>query len=846
MSLRVELRAAIHDQKRIIDPRVKVRFGFLTRESERMTNHEIDRKLREKAQTESPGASLSDLIKSMVKEVAYGQARLSLQEFIERFKKNRLADLIAAKFANSLFEVDNDVILTTNGPKSVNRPDLNAEAEQIVLRSIVEFLERYNLTGAETLFEFLRQQKADWPMVEIGQLFLEEYEEVDLKGNVTRTTLREKVAGKVLDNIDRIAAEAYQEKFNEDKRGFIMGFLMGRVIQYDAKARKISFNSKEFNNLMTYLDSIGQTVNRMGSETLYDWLYYDSRQMAKYIEEQRVNSTKFGVREDIAKTGVLDDIAPQKDGEALFFDEEFNVKAFHDRYIKPAIFKFYSQKLRRIARVREPDFLHRLNDPENLATQNHTVQLMRYVKALVETAKDDPKNFLAKIREVFGLNDTPMMQGLSNKEVQDHFAYCFAKAEEKFRKTLADALAYRGDNEVVQACVYPEEILACRDLAKLLEWFYSPEVFKKEFPAYGKLPDDQITFACSAFLRDFLRVSKKLSNKQFKEAEQRRDILEKYMRKTLEIRDIAQLTIKFRLLEELGPNGQPLEKKSYEVVYNDRLLGQFANGLNSGLAKIAMHSSDDVIHYGGKIYRLYPQEFKDFKKVRMKVPDMPMVEDKSDDKSKKGRKQKRYLFNKRRLKEIEALIYTGDSHYIHVKDDIARLSSEDRGKEVSDENRWMLVFANDEDAVTFRNFIYSAHARNLIKADDPSERRSLSIKGRKPLRTKNSSLFKEAQSFSISKVFSFPERVEVVEKPKYGPKVKERRLQMVDTLLETQCQNLRALLIYNLTDYSVTSHNSYRSERAWPLLFNLYFPPEYFGDEFKDFQVQGFKYQGKQ
>lgn len=845
MHLRVNLKETAADEKRSIDPRVKVRFGFLTREGERLSDQDVDRKLREKAQEDSPGASLSDLIKAMVKEVAYGQARLSLQEFIDRFKKNRLADVIASKFANSLFEVDNDVVLSPSGPQSARKADLHNEAEARVLQSVVEFLEKYNLTSAETLFEFLKQQKADWPMVEIGRLFLEEYEEIGHKGEVTRTNLREKVAGKVRDNIDRIAAEAYQEKFNEDRRGFIMGFLMGRVIKYDSRARKMSFDPKEFNSLMTYLDSIGQTVNRMGSETLYDWLYYDSRQMARYIEEQRVNSLKFGVREDIAKTGLLDESDVAKPEGALFFDEEFDVKSFHDRHIKPAIFKFYSQKLRKLVRVREPDFLHRLNDPENLGTQNHTVQLMRYIKALVETAKDDPKNFMSKVREVFGLNDTPMMQSLSNKEVQEHFAYCFAKAEEKFRKTLSDALAYRGDVEVKEACVYPEEILDCRDLAKLLEWFYSPKTFKETYRNYRDIPDDQIAYACSAFLRDFLRVSKKLSNKQFREAEQRRDFLEKYMKKTLDIRTVSQIQVRFKLLEELDAQGKPLAKRQYEVAYDDRGLGQFANGMDRQMTKAVMSSDEPIIEYNGKKYLLYPAETKDFKKVKMQIPDMPMVEESPPKgRAKDAVKKRRRLFNKRRLRDVEALIYTGDSHYIHVKDDIARLSSEDRGKEVSDENRWMLVFSSDEDAIAFRNYIYSAHARNLIKADDPAERRSLSIKGRKPVRTKNSTLFKEAQSFSISKVFSFPQRVEVIERDDQGNKVEKKRLQMVDTLLETQCQNLRALLIYNLTDYSVTSHNSYRSERAWPLLFSLYFPPEYFGDKYKNLQVQGFKYEG--
>ncbi len=821
MSIEIDLRDKFGEKpENYIDPRVKVRFGFLIRSCENDDDKNIDLKLREHAQTDSPGASLSDLIKRMIKEVAFSQFRLNLDEFIHRFKKNNLADLIATKFANSLISVDSDIkYLDQNSDQQVDGQLRNLE-KQVLLNTVL-FLERYNLTGAETLFEFFKQQKDDAPDVSISKLFLEEYIETGEDGVKRKMTLREKVSEKIKDNIDRIANEAYFEKFSEDKRGFVMAYIMGRVIKYSVQDKRMIFDYKEFLALMKYLDNVGYSINRMNGETLYDWLYSDSRQMAVYAREHKLHSLNLEIKnqiKDVLGESKIEDISEKRD--VLFFEENFDVKAFHDKFIKPALFKFYSKKLNSVSKIREPDIFHKLNDPKNLAQINYTTQLMRYIETLINTVKEDRQIFVSKIREIFGLNNSPLLNKLHNKEVEEYFAYCLRKAEDKFRRTLGDALMYRRDTDIHQACVYPEEILKQRDLATLLEWFHNPKLFVDTFPKYKDTPLDQITFACSAFLRDFLKISKKLSNKKFIEATERRDILEKYIKKILKIKDLSEVDVDFYLLEEVSEDGQLLEKPNYEVIFDDKNIQQFSLNDNNKVGLDSIQSGQKFLDMNGKNFLIHPKESKHFKKVRLEIPFIPIVES--------THKKKKNKFGRKDYKYIEALIYTGDTHYIHVKDEIARIVSEDRGKEVSDENRWMLVFSNADDLNVFREFLYSNHARDLIKADDPAEYRNISTKNFVPKRSKSSSKFKQTQEFSIAKIFSFPE------------KLKDGKIQMVDTMLETQCQNLRSLLIYNLSDYSNTSHHSYRSSRAWPLLFNLYFPPEYFGDKFKDFERQGF------
>ena len=825
MRLRVDSTIEDGVKKSQVNRLVAVRYNYLINDYESDVGEELVKKVQEK---ESQGKSLNDLIKGMIREVAYDKARLSLPEFVECFRKNGIADVIASNFAESLL-VNVDLAYIANRKNETLRvsDEKRFEAQGIVLNNILEFLNKYNLTAAVTLFEFLSQQKLEWPMVDMGRLFTEEYEELDL----SISTLKKKVAQKISSQIRRLAEEAYLEKFNEDKRGFIMGFLMRRVIRYNSTSGKMVFKYNEFVHLMEYLDSIGCVVNRIGSETLYDWLHSDSGEMDRYREETSVNAARFGIRKDLVGAGVLEKADSKDSAELAFFEKGFDVKKFYDRYIAPAIFRFYSSKLVKMPRVREPDLLHQLNDPNKQGTPNYTTYLLRYVEALIETAKGDPKAFIAKVRDVFGLNNNLIEEDFSDEQVQEHFAYCFSKAEEKYRRNLLDALAYREDEEIHNKLVYPEEILKCRDLALLLEWFLKPNLFKAVFPQHTGLSNQEISFMCSVFLRDFLKVSKKLSSKVVMEAKKGRDMLETYFVNTLDIKCMNSMVIPFRLMEELDENGKPFKERKCELACVSSYLGAFLKDLDPRLSDKAMETVDGEIQYQGKRYALLPIENKNFKKVKMRVPIIPIKKNGSS----------RKLFGDKKYVEIEALIYTGDKHYIHVKDDIAELFSEDRGKEVSDKNRWLLVFSDKQDLDVFREFMYACDAREFIKVDDKSEKRQFSNKKKKPKRSENSEKLKEQQNFAITKAFSFPSVVQVEEVNKNGDKVVSERVQTTSTVLETQCLDLEQVLTSYLSDYSDTGHKSFAAERAWPLLFQ-YFPPEYFGDSVKEFELQGFKY----
>lgn len=833
-------------KRREIDPTVGVRFGWFVSESERLTDKEIDLKMKQMAQQERAGESLGEMIKSMVREFAYSKARLSLVEFTERFVKNNIAMVISRHFASSLLEIDTDSKIaphTIVKQAALTDQDLE-EAEIQVLLNILRFLDKNGLTSAETLYAFLTQQKRQFPMVELSNLFEKEF--IEKEGD-SSTDLIHKVAKKIELSLvgdkktQGLASSAYAEKFREDPRGFVMGFMMGRVIKYDSSTRSTTFDRKEFNNLMNYLDSIGVNIVRFGDETLYDWLYQESKQMSECVAEQRVYATRFGVRGDLDKAGVVL-IGPLSEEESaneekVFFSDRFNVRDFYARFITPAIYRFYTKKKSRLKKITDPDLLHRLNDPNNVGLTNSTSQLRSYLRTLVNTYQADPDVFMQKFRAMVGLTDIPTVDhGITKKDVDKFISLNFRRAKRKFQRVVNEALFLRKDDEVKQLCQYPPEILDCDDLATLITYVVYPKKFKEAFPHHKDVPDSQIAFAAGAFLMDFLKVSKKMANANFRSEDMRRDLAEKSLKKSLKIRKPEAITIRIRIVEKLNKEGKSFDHPEYDMVFDPKGLDGFDNELDLDMQKAMMIDPSvpldktGIMEWNGNLYKVYSAEEKKFQKVLMDIPYFEVVEEKG---------KKRYV--KTVKKDIRALVYSGDGHLIHVKDSYNRVLTDDRGKEISDPCRAMFVFPDESSENAFREYQYAYQIRNVLKIDDSAHGRKMSVKtGENMAHTASSDSFKSSQSFKTAKTLSFPNKVKaLIESEEDEGYVEGETLEFEDVTVETQVHRLKSVCIANLSKHTPAAHDRYRANRSWPLLFKYYFPPHVFGDRYKVIQDQG-------
>ncbi len=824
MKLEIDLRETTGDSNVETDIRSVIRFHSLIGDS--ISDHAIDEGLREIAFASKPEATLSDVIRPMVSEFAIREAKLSLHEFLARFKKNCLAELIASSFAKNLVTIDllkKEERWEEKNYDVLEQDEKNIQKDYIaVLLASIDYLKKVKMTSTATIHAFFKLKKQEYPLVEMAELFATTYKITSKNGEIEHGCLMDIVVAKIYEETSDIATAAYEENFNQDKRGFVMGFLMGGVIKYDKNERKMLFNSIEFTNLMKYLDNmkVKADINDINHNNLYDLLYDEHQFMSRHIEGVRVSKTQAEMRSNYAKQGVfLDSPDYPEYGGPVIFGEDFDVKAFHDKHIKPALYRYYSKKQRKVTDIRPIDLLPGLHDTNTMGRDKYTWYLLRYVKTLVETNRRDPSLFMLKARELLGITKAPHLDELTDEQVCQHFNYYFDMAESKFKDTMSDALYYRDDSEILDTCIYPEEILKCRSLPKLLEWFIRPNLFKTEYPAYSNVPKDQIAFACSAFVKDFLRVMEEMSKKKFIEANKDRDVLEQEMTETLKIETLETLDLPFRVLIELDEHDQPVDPPCYDIVIDSTHVGDFITDQNNSFAqKLLAFPTMAQVEYNGKKYHACPEETKRFKLVKMCIPLTSLETSKK-------------LIASQKKVVVRALIYSGDNHYIHVKEALTRVITMDRGKTITDETRWLLSFPDTDSLRAFKEFMYNRNPANAIKAEDSEEKRMFS---NKEANTRNGAAstksFKEFEDFKIVGPVNMTEPLE------------NGSLQNNAIGLETQSVMLRNLLLGNLSEYTISGHPRYRSQRAWPLVFSKYFPPDVFGDSMKEKELQGYDY----
>lgn len=782
------------------DPSIRVRFNSLT--GERKTHQQLRDDL-EGFVDQSVNLSLADLIGAMVKTVAYRDHKLSLDEFIKAFFDFSLAERIVEDFIASLKDTDVDV------------SNLDELVESEVATRIRQFLERFGLTGSVTLSQFVDSQREDFSgVVSMAGIFVNE-----------RYGLRGQLINVINTKIKGLAVKAYTEKFHEDPEGFVMGFMMSRVINCDWENRKTCFDEAQFLKLLSYLDGVGVNDGLIGNSSLYDLLCEERRGMSELVASRRVDVARFNLRDEVKKaTNVQWDV-----DDRLFYGPNFDVQGFYTAFVEPALRKFYAAKQEKVTRVRVPDFLPNLSNPKRPSAVDRTAHLLNFIRRLHDTSKFNPIAFWQKIGAVLGLFCYVGEDNSNLEAIKQHVDFCLQKAEEKYCYVLDEALFYRKDPEIRQAMIYPPEILGCRDLVTLFDWIVSPAAFKERYPKYAAMSDVQIGFAVATFLRDMLRISKKFNDAEFLQAAGNRDLLEDVVVKgELEVVDITKFDINFKLLEELSVNGQSLTKRRFHpIAILQEGLEAFQAQFNPALTVFFNNTDGDVVEHNKVKYRVGSLEEKHFKLVELSVPLMR-------ESSINGG---RTVFNNIEKKKIRVLVYTGDEHYIHVKSPMSRLVSEERGKQVTDDVRWTLVFATEEDFEVFKEWVYSFNSTDFIKINDTKEGRDINhkVNGVKQHRSRGSAKFKENQSLVVVKKFN----IVIGNAVQDGGQVLVTR----GVSLETQCDGLASLLIA-LSDYSDVSHSKYRAERNWPILFGYYFPPAYWGNLYQDLYKQGPFYVG--
>jgi hypothetical protein len=184
------------------------------------------------------------------------------------------------------------------------------------------------------------------------------------------------------------------------------------------------------------------------------------------------------------------------------------------------------------------------------------------------------------------------------------------------------------------------------------------------------------------------------------------------------------------------------------------------------------------------------------------------------------------------VKGMKILIYAGDSNIVHNKNEVPRLISLMRGKQITDDNRMTFIAKNSEDAKVLVDYIYHICGLNVNKIDHPGEKRFIAKAGQNVKRNDVSKAFKDKQPFAASFLIPLPEVGS-------GGGVMKKELANLEFQFFITIDNI---LRDGVSSHSKSSHKRYRTKRVWDLMWQMIFPPSVYGEEYWRLMMMGYDY----
>jgi hypothetical protein len=405
------------------------------------------------------------------------------------------------------------------------------------------------------------------------------------------------------------------------------------------------------------------------------------------------------------------------------------------------------------------------------------------------------------------------------------------KVRELIQFIIGNALKIRKpDDPIREDCKFIDEIINCGDIRKLISWIVNPELFTKEYSQHVDVPYKLIRHQARKMFELLLFYRKHAFAEEFKQAPDNRDELEQHMRDRLKISNEKPMQYTFRIVVPLDEEGKEMtvadekgrQKPAYEVSFDPIELEE-----DPDKETIVSRENPDGTF---QKYHAYPVETKKFIIADAEIPNGP-----------DGPGQK-----------VKLIVYAGKEtggHLMHCKSEMSYLSSLLRGKMPTDLIRWSIVVKNAETSGYIRTFLYGNYSSSgSQKINDRAEGRDMSEKQQLG-RSEGSAALNGEREFTSAMYATLPERV-VVLNPDGSPKIDTETGKPMERIdhhhigFETQIYDLRSMLVFNISDYTVSSHgNVYTPEREFGTLFEQIFPPILYGEEFAKHQIEGFNHQ---
>jgi hypothetical protein len=442
--------------------------------------------------------------------------------------------------------------------------------------------------------------------------------------------------------------------------------------------------------------------------------------------------------------------------------------------------------------------------PEGIAQCIYPDEAITSVAEISGLIERSDAAFVAECRKKFNYVHSASGE-ISNELVETTIGDQLEKVKNQIEYTILRALTRKTATDPISIdCRFLDEILNCKNLKELLKWIVKPAEFIKKHPKYKDTPYKIISQQARTMIMLLFFYRRYIFEEKFRSIDQKRVLLEDHFVKMLNIRKPQKRLLSFRVAVEIdrqtlspvllkNEKGNPVPK--YRILRDQTLLNN--------------DKEHEIIReIDGKIMQIFPVETKEFQAVKVDIPN-----------SKDGK-----------ILSTTIYVYSGDGKLIHCKQPESYISSLLRGKEPTDLLRWMIVTNSQEDNDALRGFLYENYSTGHFESiKDNLENRNLSRKKSIKTKTKGSQMLSGERGFAGSMYAMIPnlDKSGAVDHNFIG--------------FETQIYDLETMLIYNLSDYTASSHRRvYTPEREFENMFKYLFPPIIYGRKFAEYKRAGF------
>lgn len=782
-------------------------------ESRRGTTNNIDQSIFEHAHALSQNTqkSIRGIIDELV-ESSFKKHRTLKEDFIKRFRRLKIAEKLINTFIEQL------------KLKELKYTKASKFEAALLKSEIWKCLNGYAQDTNRTMDRLVESNKAELAAGGYNVRFWDLFD----------SDIKKAWAEEIYKATAHLAEEKFQSMFNSNPRNFICDYFFARAINTDHH----DINRPELMELLQFID--GQ---KFPLEDLYEMLYNaiigmkeaQANNPASIILAYRskVGRVMGAERKKEGRKGSL--VPPRQD--AFYLQPGFDFNDFFNHHIKPLIREIRKNKLPDRANLRSIDFTD--TSPEGISQTIFPEEVPATLSNKVSLIDECEENYQEELRRYFNYAGYPGNR-ISDARMEKELGKHLDQVKEQIEYTIYKGLRRRSPEDPIRSeCRFMDEILNCRKVKDLLRWMVDPQDFINRHPAHKNTKKRIISHQCRVMLSLLLFYRKNVFSEKFKHLDKNRDELEYHLLSVLlpiEDKDRHRMSdpkflkamkekystngeIEFRIGEEIDSR---TGKTKIQLLPDGRKVPVYKVFQNSEAVRAEGNSYD----FEGKKYKLHPVEKEKFQSVRVAIPVR-----------RNGKIEKHHTV---------IYVYSGDGNLIHCKKPIAYLSSLLRGKEPTDLLRWAIATRNDEDADALRDFLYNSYG-DFETIKDAVDKRYYQRKRSKKERTDGSSILTGNRKFQSSMYATLAEvppeydengnNVTVAEKSIEGG----NQITYKHVAFETQIYNMESILIYFLSDYTVSSHdNVYTPEREFTNLFKYLFPPTIYGSHYADLHNQGY------